>query len=356
MARGLSGTIDTQYVKHVSGKYSKLQFKSCEQGLMKLAGSKIDIVHFDEQPPDDVYSEGLMRTRGVRGGGVTYCTFTPLLGRGGVVDKFWPHPNSVDRSLTMMDITECPHFVNNPDEMRAFLEGLAPWEYEARSRGIPTVGQGRIFDAIEADVVEPHAEIPKWWPRLVGLDFGGSSALSHPTAAVWVAYEEEADTLHVYDEYRRKGGAPSEHAAAIRARGPGIPIAWPHDGQKNNTEGTSTIADMYRVCGAKMMPSHALFKDGTFKFDAGILEMYSRFKEGRFRVSERCPLFMEEYRGFSRDRDGKVIKVEDDLLAAARYAMMMRRYAKTPVANKLPITVGMDYDPLANVGHSGYTN
>jgi phage terminase large subunit-like protein len=40
-------------------------------------------VWFDEEPPPDIYSEGLTRTNAT--GGITMITFTPLLGMSEVV-------------------------------------------------------------------------------------------------------------------------------------------------------------------------------------------------------------------------------------------------------------------------------
>lgn len=41
---------------------------------------------FDEEPPPDIYSEGLTRTNAT--GGITMITFTPLLGMSEVVLMF----------------------------------------------------------------------------------------------------------------------------------------------------------------------------------------------------------------------------------------------------------------------------
>jgi phage terminase large subunit-like protein len=44
------------------------------------------VVWFDEEPPQDIYSEGLTRTNAT--GGITMVTFTPLLGMSEVVLQF----------------------------------------------------------------------------------------------------------------------------------------------------------------------------------------------------------------------------------------------------------------------------
>jgi phage terminase large subunit-like protein len=79
LARGVTDAYDTIQVRHKSGGVSVGRFKSYEQGRAKFQGETLDWLWFDEEPPEDVYSEGLTRT--VATGGMAYMTFTPLKGR-----------------------------------------------------------------------------------------------------------------------------------------------------------------------------------------------------------------------------------------------------------------------------------
>jgi phage terminase large subunit-like protein len=63
-----------------------LGFKSYDQGRERWQGETLDFVWFDEEPPLDVYMEGLTRTNAT--GGMVYMTFTPLLGMSDVVMMF----------------------------------------------------------------------------------------------------------------------------------------------------------------------------------------------------------------------------------------------------------------------------
>jgi phage terminase large subunit-like protein len=73
-------------VRHVTGGNSTLGFKSYDQGRERWQGETLDFVWFDEEPPLDVYMEGLTRTNAT--GGMVYMTFTPLLGMSDVVMMF----------------------------------------------------------------------------------------------------------------------------------------------------------------------------------------------------------------------------------------------------------------------------
>ena len=83
---GVADALDNALVKHVSGGASTLGFKSYDQGRQKWQSETLDFVWFDEEPPMDIYMEGLTRTNAT--GGMTAITFTPLLGMSDVVSMF----------------------------------------------------------------------------------------------------------------------------------------------------------------------------------------------------------------------------------------------------------------------------
>lgn len=84
--QGIADALDSLTVKHESGGLSTLGFKSYDQGRQKWQGETLDGVWFDEEPPMDIYMEGLTRTNAT--GGLTMITFTPLLGMSDVVAMF----------------------------------------------------------------------------------------------------------------------------------------------------------------------------------------------------------------------------------------------------------------------------
>lgn len=85
-ARSIPNAVDSVTVRHVSGETSTLLFKSYEQGREKWQGDTLQGVWFDEEPPAEIYSEGLTRTNAT--GGIVMVTFTPLLGMSDVVKLF----------------------------------------------------------------------------------------------------------------------------------------------------------------------------------------------------------------------------------------------------------------------------
>jgi len=86
--RGIAGAVDTVSVRHVSGRVSRLSFKSYDQGRKKFQGTAKHVIWLDEEPPMDVYTECLLRTMTTNG--IVMCTFTPLLGLSEVALKYLP--------------------------------------------------------------------------------------------------------------------------------------------------------------------------------------------------------------------------------------------------------------------------
>jgi len=74
-------------IRHTSGENSYLLFGNYTQEVRNLQGFKINLAVFDEQPPDDIYSELVTRTATTQG--QVLCSFTPLKGLNGLVSKFW---------------------------------------------------------------------------------------------------------------------------------------------------------------------------------------------------------------------------------------------------------------------------
>ncbi len=86
LRRGVPDALDSLTVRHVTGGVSTLGFKSYDQGREKWQAETLDFVWFDEEPPLDIYMEGLTRTNATDG--MVYLTLTPLLGMSDVMLLF----------------------------------------------------------------------------------------------------------------------------------------------------------------------------------------------------------------------------------------------------------------------------
>jgi phage terminase large subunit-like protein len=331
MKRGVADAIDTLIVLwggggDVQAKESLLGFKSYDQGREKFQAETLDIVWFDEEPPEDIYTEGLTRTNATDG--IVYMTFTPLKGMSTVVKRFL-----VDKMpgthVTTMTIYDALHYSDT--QRQNIINSYPSHERDARAKGIPTLGSGAVFPISEDTIKEPTIQIPAFWPRIVGIDFGWD----HPTAVAWIAWDRDNDVVHVYDAYRAKETTPIIHAATINAKGNWIPVAWPHDALQHDKGSGETLANQYRKLGVNMLKDKATHtpnkgeEEGTGGngVEAGLMEMLERMQTGRLKVAAHLQEWFDEFRMYHRD-NGKLVKLDDDLLSATRYAIMMLRHAK----------------------------
>jgi phage terminase large subunit-like protein len=330
MVAGVVDAVESIVVRHEpSGENSILRLLSYDQGRAKWQADTVDAVWFDEECPLDVYFEGMTRTN--VSGGPLLLTFTPLLGASAVVRLFFPiegvQARPAFRHVTSMSIEDAPHYTA---EQRAQIVAQYPeFEREARAYGRPVLGSGMVFPVAESAIRCDPIYLPDHWPRIVGLDFGWS----HPTAAAWVAWDRDTDTMYVYRTYNAKQTTVLMNAMVIRSVSPWAPVAWPHDGLQHDKQAGKTYRDLYREAGLNMLPRHATFKDddnSSISFEAGISQMLDRMQTGRLKVFSTCLEFFNEMRAYHR-KDGKVVKEYDDTISAVRYAMMMLRCAKTVV-------------------------
>lgn len=317
-ARGVAGLVDTVRVRHRTGGISTLTFKTYDQGRERWQGETLDLVAFDEEPPLDIYLEGLTRTNAT--GGRVWLTFTPLLGMSEVVRRFLYEP-SADRLDINMTIEDALHYA--PEERARIIASYPAHERDARVKGIPILGSGRIFPVVEESITFDAMAFPKQWPSLAALDFGWD----HPTAAVWARWDRDSDTVYFYDCYRVKEATPVIHAAALKARGAWIPMAWPHDGLQHSKDSGEPLAEQYRRQGVNMLPEHAQHEDGSIGVEAGLMAMLDRMYTGRLKVARHLADWWEEFRLYHRD-EGKVVKEYDDLMAASRYLIMSLRFSR----------------------------
>jgi len=195
-------------------------------------------------------------------------------------------------------------------------------EREARAKGIPTLGSGRIFPIAEEALQVQAFPIPAHWPRLNGIDFGWD----HPTAAVQIAWDRDSDCIYVTQAHRLRQAIPVVHASVIKPWGAWVPTAWPHDGEQTEKGNGEQLASQYAAAGLLMLKKRATFEDGTNGVEAGLMEMLGRMESGRFKVFAHLGDWFQEFKLYHR-KDGKVVKKLDDLMSATRYAVMMKRKA-----------------------------
>lgn len=327
--RSIPGCAALCRIRHVSGGLSTIIFKSYDQGRLKFQGDSIDWGWADEEPPEDIYTELLTRTNAT--GGILFSTFTPLLGMTKVVSRFTME-ESPDRAATRMTINDALHYTD--EDRERIINSYPIHERKARIEGLPMLGQGLVFPVARESIEVPAFPIPSHWPRIAAIDFGWE----HPTAGAWLAWDRDTDTVYLTDVYGKSQQTVPVHAAAFRARGKWIPVMWPHDGLQHDKQSGDQLAQQYRDQDVAMWHERVTFADGTNGVEAGVQLMLTRMQTGRFKVFAHLEEFWAEFNTYHRE-DGLIVKMADDRICAARYALMGLRYAITE-----PSAEDADYD------------
>src|SRR6516162_5296686 len=258
-ARGIADLVGIIKVQHESGGVSLIVLKSYAAEREAFQGETLDWAWADEEAPIDIYTELLTRTN--VGNGPVWMTETPLLGISEVVRRFL-HEKSPDRYVQMMTIEDVGHF--SQEEKQRIIASYPKWEVEARTKGVPILGSGRIFPVEESKIACEHRDFPSHWPRIGGMDFGWD----HPFAAVELVWDRDTDVVYVSRVHRLKEATPIEHAAAIRPWGKDLRWSWPRDGKRETLEGAGiALAEQYKAQGLNMLHEHAQFEDGSERRD-----------------------------------------------------------------------------------------
>jgi len=304
---GTPDAVDIAYIKHVSGGQSILQFQSYDQGRTAFQATERDLIELDEEPPLDVYSECLIRTMTTNG--LVLSTFTPLKGVSETVLSLQDKAENGQCSLTIATWDDAPHL--SEKDKTELMASLPPHQRDARSKGVPALGSGAVFQIPEDAIKCAPFEIPLHFKRLYGFDVGWNN-----TAVAWGAFDPETDTVYVTHTYKRGQAEPAVHAQAIKQRGAWIIGAIDPASRGRAQKDGEQLIQLYREQGLDL-----ILADNTV--EAGIFDMYERMSTGRFKVFATCEEFFSEYRLYRRDEKGKIVKQNDHVMDAARYMNRM---------------------------------
>lgn len=332
MARGIADFVDTVSLRRENGGTAILRGKTFEMGREAWQGEPVDVPWIDEDPEDfEIYGE--CQARLTTTNGIIMVTMSPMLGLTPVRRHFKEKkPGTAEVLLTIYDaaVSNGGHIPDDQIEMIIKRYGS---KATTRAFGGDMQGQGAVFET-EVEAIKHKldpADVPTYWPWLWALDFRHSGAESggHPFAAVLLTWDRDNDVIYVMDAFRMFGMAPN-HAARIKESPMrDAPVAWPHDGGTGAGVMTNdTIAAVYKKLDLAMRPTHATFPDGGYNFEAGIQIMEERLAAKKLRVAAHLSEVFDEYAGYHR-LNGKVVKVDDDLLSAIRVGCMDLRFAKT---------------------------
>lgn len=325
MVAGTTNAARTVKVKHSSGDLSTIQFWSYSQGQHAIMGDIVDWFHIDEEPRDQTIRPQVL-TRTINGdsgaGGRGIYTFTPENGRTSLVMQFMDTP-AASQFFMQKGWDDAPHMTQ--EKRGRLLEQYPAHQRDMRTKGIPMLGHGRIYDLSEDFITCDPFEIPAHWFVINGLDFG----YDHPQAHIKLVEDRDNGDFYVINSYKASKVSANEAWGAIKMWAEDIPTAWPHDGLQHEKarDASLQLKNHYENAGFNLLSSFATWPDGGNSVESGIFEINDLMRKGKFKIFKGLRSVLDEVLQYHRESNGYIAKTMDDCLDAVRYAYMMRRYA-----------------------------
>ena len=339
---GTPGAFREIRVQHSSGDIAVCQFWSYSQGQHALMGDSVDWYHIDEEPKDQtIYPQVLTRTAtggnivdGKPEGGRGILTFTPENGRTELVVKFMDDPGRSQKFI-QKGWDDAPHL--SDDVKEKLLESFPVHQRDMRSKGVPMLGHGRIYDFSEEFVTCEPFDIPHHFRVIDGMDFGWD----HPQSRIRLAFNPDTDEHFITHAWKESRCTPDVAWGATKSWAANCPTAWPHDGLNSEKSSGEQQKKSYIDAGFLLTPERATWMDGGNGVEAGIFEIRDLMSKGKFKIFAGLRSVLDEVLQYHRDDRGKIVKSRDDALDAVRYAYMMKRqavaYGDILTGNKKPV-------------------
>jgi phage terminase large subunit-like protein len=321
-------------IKHVSGAKSYLLFANYTQEVRQLQGFKLNLAVFDEQPPDDFFSEIVTRTATTQG--KVLCSFTPLKGLNGLVSKFWNKEEGYEFiRVSWDDVPEYDPW-GQPfllKETRRQLErDYLPHEREARIAGVPVQGHGAVFPLRnwptyktgDYDFTNMHG-----LHRIFALDLGLINDSTVITLMYWHPQYREA---WLHKQLVVKGIDEANPISYInhmlRPEVFGTPIVLPADASSAGryTMSSLSLRQLFEEYELNVIPEPIMNPPDdqgrrTNHKSYGVVQMRQMMEMETFHINENCTQFLTEARNYYVDEKGR-FSDPDDCIDSARYALL----------------------------------
>ena len=321
-------------IKHVSGANSYLLFANYTQEVRQLQGFKLNLAVFDEQPPDDFFSEVVTRTATTQG--KVLCSFTPLKGLNGLVSKFWnKEPGYEYIRVSWDDVPEYDPW-GHPfllKETRKQLErDYLPHEREARIAGKPVMGKGAVFQLGNWPTYKTgDYDFTRMMNirRVISLDLG---LVNDKTVISLLYHEPNEKIIFLHRQIIVQGteeAIPQQYVNhLLRPEVFGCPIVLPADASTPGryTMSSNSIRELFEQYELNvydkpiMNPPDSQGRVTNHKA-YGINQMRQMLEVGSLMINENCTHFLNEAQNYFVDEKGR-FSDPDDCIDSVRYGVL----------------------------------
>ncbi len=326
------GVIDTIIIKNVFGGFSKISFKTCEEGREKFQGASLDFVWFDEEPPKEIYFECLMRV--IDRKGEIFGTMTPLKGLTFVYDEIYLNKNA-DPEVWC----EFMEWADNPflskEEVERLSASLGESELENRRYGRFTdIANSQVYAEFDenVNVIEPF-NVPFEWYCNISIDPG----LHNPLSCHFYAVDYD-NNVYVIAEHYRANMSCMEHAEAIinicKSLNWPVGISGKYEALIDSAATQRTLASSKSV--VELFYEYGIAVNPNVNKDlfTGISRVKRFLKdasgEPHLFIFKNCVNLIREIKGYFWGNGDAPVKKDDHALDELRYFIMTRPENKLP--------------------------
>ncbi len=334
-----NGIIECIIIKNTFGNFSKIWFKSCEEGREKFQGASLDFVWFDEEPPEEIYIECKMRVLDKKG--EIFGTMTPLKGFTFIYDEIYLNSHN-DSEVFYLFISWEDNPYLNKDEIERLTNSLSKDEIESRKYGrFSGFDKGLIYHEFNESlhVIEPF-DIPVDWQDNISIDPG----LSNPLSCHWYARDYDGN-VYVIAEHFEENKTIEYHAEKIKQ------ISKKLNWKKLSNGMYETLIDSaanQKTLAATQSVTELFYENGIIanpKVNKDVLSGISKVKTYLKNINDKTKLFIfsncknliREFKTYRWNGDGSPIKKDDHSLDELRYYIMSISHDKYESKNKTEI-------------------
>jgi len=196
---------------------STMDFVTWGMDMMKLGGVPRHLIFFDEEPPQNIFNESMMRLIDYNGWWVIAAT--PTKGMGWTYDLLWePALENPDGDIATFQLSaeQNPYIEAEEDDMDFYMMGMDKEEREVREKGSFVARSGLVFPNFSQQselYIKSQYLPPKDWEWYMSIDHGWNN----PTAILWHAVAPNGDIVTFAESYK-SSTTVAEHAAIIHER------------------------------------------------------------------------------------------------------------------------------------------
>lgn len=309
---------------------SYIEFMSYEQETEKFAGTSRHFVHYDEEPPKNVYTE--CQARLIDTNGCSWISMTPVEGMTWVFDEIYDPADNAEEKVVDLEgddligpvwhsmlngvkkiavvevgMNENPHLSAQARE--EFLSGLDADDRLARSKGKFVQTAGRVFKtfAVETHVTDEDFDPGKAQKLGYQIYTSTDHGWNAPTAWLWHCVRFDGRVVTFAEHYKSEMTI-EEHAEVVHAKEKG----WGLDRDNIIRTGDPAMNQHNAVTGTTIIQEYAkhglyIYTDSIPKnpeFGIARMQMYFRLRdvviEGQrvqqpmWMISNSCPNFIKE--------------------------------------------------------------